>query len=211
LRTFGEAVAQLQGAEAGGFNFSPAQAALLLNEGVERFAARSEWIRAERNLGPTVAGQEEYSLDDEIVKVKGLEIAGVPYTAVDVLTVWQYKQFGLPPQMAGAYAERFNEDGKIRAIGLLPVPEEDGQPILSLAVLLPGELTAEDELPFPLEFRRGPLDYAKGIAYEDVDENPESGRFFIERANAKADELRELGNSRLGSGPYRIPVATVRR
>lgn len=211
MRTFGEAVAQLQGAEAGGFNFSPAQAALLLNEGVERFAARSEWIRAERNLGPTVAGQEEYSLDDEIVKVKGLEIAGVPYTAVDVLTVWQYKQFGLPPQMAGAYAERFNEDGKIRAIGLLPVPEEDGQPILSLAVLLPGELTAEDELPFPLEFRRGPLDYAKGIAYEDVDENPESGRFFIERANAKADELRELGNSRLGSGPYRIPVATVRR
>lgn len=211
MRTFGEAIDQLVGAEAGGFDVARTQAARLLQQGVERFASRSEWIKGERSFGPTVAGQEEYELPPEVVKVKGLIVAGTPYVAVDVLTIWQYKMSGLPRRVDGAYAERFNEDGGIRAIGLLPVPDADGLPIEGLAVLLPGELKEEDELPFPVDFRRGPLDYATGLAYEQLDENPEAGAVYLERARGLADELRELGHSRTGSGPVQAPVATARR
>jgi len=146
-----------------------------------------------------------------VVKLRGLTVAGVPYTAVDVQTIWQYKLSGLPGTIDGAFAERYNEDGKIKAFSLLPIPEEAGLAIVGLAAITPGELEDEDELPFPLEYRRGCVDYAKGIAYEDVDENPESGQYFTSRAAALADELREKGNSRIGSGPYRIPVASARR
>lgn len=211
MRTFGEAIDQLVGAEASGFDVARTQAARLLQQGVERFASRSEWIKSERDFGPTVAGQEEYELASEIVKVKGLAVAGTPYVAVDVLTIWQYKIHGLPRRVDGAYAERFNDDGKIRALGLLPIPDVDGMSIEGLAVLLPNQLEEADELPFPADYRRGPLEYAKGIAYEELDENPEAGAVYLERARGLADELRELSHSRTGSGPAQAPVATARR
>lgn len=210
MRTLGEAVDQLVGAEAGGFDVSRQRAASLLNEGVERFASRSEWLRGEVVLGPTVVGQEQYQLPTNVVRVKGLIVAGVPYSATDVQSVWQYKVTGLPRRVDGVYAERYNEDGGIRTIGLLPVPEEGGIDMQALAVLLPGDLKEEDELPFPVDYRRGPLDYATGIAYETLDENPEAGAVYLERGATLADELRRLANSRLGSGPYQIPVATAR-
>lgn len=210
MRTFGEAVAQLRGAEAGGFSFSVEQAGLLLQEGVDRFASRSKWIKAELDLGTTIADQEQYELPSTVVELLGLTIEGVPYNAVDVQTIWQYKLVGLPQRIDGAYAERFNDDGKIKAIGLLPVPDADGLSIAGLAVVTPGQLADDDELPFPAEFRRGPLDYAKGIAYEELDENPEAGAYYIERADTVADELRRLAQSRTGSGPYQIPVASAR-
>lgn len=211
MRTLGEAIDQLVGAEAAGFDVSRVQAASLLQQGVERFASRSEWIKAERDFGLTVADQEEYPLGTDVVKVKGLTVGGVPYNAVDVQTIWQYKLSGLPRRIDGAYAERFNDDGKIRAIGLLPIPGEAGLPIEGLAILVPGDLKEEDDLPFPADYRRGPLEYAKGIAYEELDENPEAGAVYLERARGLADELKELGNTRTGTGPTQAPVATARR
>lgn len=211
MKTFGDAIAQLQGAEAGGFDFSTVQAASLLNEGVKRFASRSEWIKAEVDLGFTVVDQEAYGLPENVVKLKGLSVSGVPYQAVDALTIWQYKVNGLPWRVDGVYAERYSEDGKIKSVSLLPIPDEASLAIGGLSVITPEDLEPADSLPFPPEYRRGPLDYAKGIAYEDVDENPESGTYFTDRANALADDLRLHAQSRTGSGPYMIPVATARR
>lgn len=211
MDTFADLVAQFSGAEAGGFDFDPAHSASLLNEGLKRFAARSEWIKAEVSLGATVAGQEGYPLPTNVVKLRGLTVGGTPYIAVDVLTIWQYKTVGgLPHRVAGAYAERFNDDGKIKSFGLFPIPDTADIPIGGLAVITPDDLADGDPLPFPPEFNRGPLDYAKGIAYESVDENAEAGAYYIGRADERADELRLEAQSRTGSGPYRIPVATAR-
>lgn len=210
MRTIADAIAQLQGAEAGGFDFSAAQAASLLNEGVKRFAARSEWLKAELELGPTVANQEGYETPENVVKLIGLQVGSITYTATDLRTLWQYKQQGLPARIEGVYAERFNSDGKIKSFSLLPIPEADGVAVSALAVITPEDLTGDDPLPFPEEYNRGPLEYAKGIAYEDVDENPESGTYFIRRADERADDLRLEAQSRTGRGPYRIPVASAR-
>lgn len=211
MDTFADLVAQFSGAEAGGFDFDPAQTASLLNEGLKRFAARSEWMKAEVSLGPTVAGQEQYGLPTNVVKLRGLAVAGAPYTAVDVLTLWQYKVSGLPRRVVGAYAERFNDDGNLKTLSLFPIPDTAGIAINGLAVITPDDLSGNDKLPFPPEFNRGPLDYAKGIAYEDVDENAQAGVYYIARADERADELRLEAQSRTGSGPYRIPVASARR
>ncbi len=210
MRTFSDALAQLQGAEAGGFDFSAGQAASLLNEGVKRFAARSEWIKAELELGPTVASQEGYATPENVVKLIGLQVGSITYTATDLRTLWQYKQQGLPVRIEGVFAERFNADGKIKSFSLLPVPDTDGVTIAALAVITPEDLSGEDPLPFPEEYNRGALEYAKAIAYEDVDENPESGTYFMRRADERADELRLEAQSRTGRGPYRIPVASAR-
>lgn len=211
MDTFGDALTQFKSAEAAGFNLSDTQAASLLNEGVKRFASRSEWIRAELDLGTTVAEQEAYELPANVVKLKGLQVGEVAYVATDLLTLWQYKQQGLPRRVDGAYAERYSDDGKIRSFSIYPLPEEDGLALGGLAVLTPEDLEKADPMPFPPEFRRGPLDWSKGIAYEDIDENPESGTYFIERAENLAEQLRIHANSRTGSGPYQIPVASARR
>jgi hypothetical protein len=177
---------------------------------VKRFAARSEWIKAEINLGPTVVDQELYATPENVVKLIGLRVNGVVYTATDARALWDYKQQGLPSRIDGVYAERFNEDGKIKSFSLLPIPDTADLAIEGLAVITPADLSGDDQLPFPEEYNRGLLEYAKGIAYEDVDENPESGSYFIQRADARADDLRLEAQSRTGRGPYRIPVATAR-
>lgn len=210
MRTFGDAVAQLRGAEAAGFSFSLEQARRLLQEGVDRFASESEWIKAELALATSVAGQEEYELPAHVVRVLGLTVDGSVYSAVDVQTIWQYKSSGLPQQLDGVFSERYNEDGKLKTVGLLPIPEVDGQSIAGLAAITPGDLEDEDELPFPTEYRRGPLNFAKGIAYGDVDENAQAADYWLGLAQAEADGLKTYGRRRMGSGPYRIPVATAR-
>lgn len=207
METFQDAVTQLQSAEAGGFDFGAAQAAALLNEGVRRFAAASEWIKAELDLGATIAAQESYALPDRVVKLKGLAIAGAPYARTDVLGLWNLKQAGrVPGGAAGVYTERFSDDGKIKSFSLWPIPDASDLAIAGLAVITPDDLSGEDQLPFPPEYNRGPLDFAKGIAYEDLDENPQSGTYFRERAEQLAERLRLEGNSRSGSGPFQIPV-----
>jgi len=211
MRTFDDAVAQLQGAEAGGFDFSATQAATLLNEGLKRLASRSEWIRTELDLGPTVAAQELYSIPDNVVHVRGLAVGGVPYLLKDVTIVWDVKNgtrsLHLTGGVGGIYAERFDETGIAKQIGLWPIPEADELPIVGLASIEPDDLKGEDQIPFPPEFRRAALDYAKGIAYEDVDENPTSGNYFMGRAETRAEELRQLANRRVSEGPLKIPVA----
>lgn len=212
MRTFADAEAQLRGAEAGGFAVSQAQAASLLNEGVRRLAAASEWIKAELDLGPTIDGQEQYVLPNNVVKLRGIAVAGQRYARTELLTLWEWKVQGyLPADAVGAYAERFSEDGKVKTFSLLPIPD-GALPISGLAAITPADdLSGDDVLPFPEEYNRAVLNFAKGIAYEDLDENPQSATYFIERLEKEGAELKLKGYARTGAGPTRLPVAGLRR
>lgn len=213
MDTFDDAVEQLTSAQAAGFDLKGNQPANLIQEGIRRLAAKSHWIKAQLELGPTVTEQAAYPLEDKIIRLFDVAIANAPYTRRDIRILWDLRagRSALASEEGGVFAEAFSEDGKTKTIELFPTPEEGGQPILGLASIYPDPLSGTDELPFPYDHRRGVVDYAKGIAYEDTDENLTSGAYYIERANATAEALRLLGNARTGSGPYKIPVAGHRR
>lgn len=210
METFADAIAQLEGPEASGFKFTGSQAALLLNEGAKRLASRSEWIRAELELGPTVAEQEEYDLPGNVVKLLRVAVAGYPYERSDLPTLWDLRigrQSLTRPEEGGIFAERFGQDGIEKKFSVWLPPSQDGLAVTGLAAITPADMAPGDVLPFPVEFNRAVLDYAKGIAYEDVDENPQSGNYFLGRADARAGELFVLANKRTGAGPHKAHVA----
>jgi len=210
---FSEEVAQLRGAEAAGFDLSEAQAAKLLNQGIDRLAARSEWIKVEAEYGPTVAEQERYEIPANTVRVLSVQIGESPYVPVSVKDLWELKAGRKEaPAEGGVFAERFSEDGATKTLGFYPVPEEAEEAIEALAAITPAkDLSGEDPLPFPDQNCRGARDFAIALAYEQLDENIEQARFYEERGEAEAERLRRLANSRVGSGPLKIPVAGRKR
>ncbi len=212
MDTFDDAVAQLTGAQAGGFAFRPEQSTSLINEGIKRLAESSEWIRAELEIGTTLVGEDLYDLPDNIVRMQEVLINGLRYLLVnrdDILGLEAGRlQVVEYPDVGGVFCERFSSDGQKR-ISIYPPPEEAGLPIIAEAAIYPDKtLGGADPLPFPPRFRRAIVDYAKGIAYEDMDENPQAGAGYLARADQRGEELRLLGKSRAQSNaPYKIPVA----
>ena len=215
MDTFDDAVEQLTSAQAGGFDYSAGskQPATLIQEGIAALAADSHWIKAQPNLGPTVADQAEYVLAEKIVKLFALEIANAPYQRRDVRELWDLRagRDQIIGSEGGVFAETFAEDGKTKSFALLPVPTEDGLEIIGLASITPDPLSGTDPLPFPPKYRRAILDYAKSIAYEDLDENVNAGATYLARAERRAEQLFLFANSRTGSGPWKIPIAGKHR
>lgn len=213
MDTFNDAAEQLTSAQAGGFKLRSGQVSTLINEGIKCLAEESEWIRAEIEIGETVAGQVLYTVPDHVVRMKSLIIGGLRYSLVDYDDILDIeagtKRLVERAGFGGVFCERFSEDGATKRIGVYPPPEASGLPIIGNAAIYPPvELGGLDVLPFPPRFRRAVVDYAKGIAYEDVDENPAAGANYLARADARAGQLRALGKSRTrGPGPFKIPVA----
>lgn len=180
---------------------------------MKRLASLSEWIRAELELGPTVVGQEEYATPASVVRVRELAVGGVPYGWTDPVTLWEIKmgkRTVVSDWGGGVFADRFSPDGKTAYTALFPVPTAV-VPITALAAIEPADLAGKDKLPFPAEFRRAIPNFAKAIGYETIDENVQSAAGLMQQATATALELRDKARSRSGSGPWRIPVASLRR
>jgi hypothetical protein len=213
VRTFAELEKQFTSAEAGGFDLRQEQVATLLNEGAERLAARSKWIRAMVQVGPTVAGQGPYRLPDKLVQLEQLYVDGKPWPETDMLTLRQVELGRRALCQAwgdGIYAEEADETGTIKLLRLFPAPELDGLTIEGWGPITPDPLGGEDVLPFPPEFTRAVLDFALAIAYEQIDENPQSATYFLERANGRADELGERMRAKMRTNPRKARVSTLR-
>lgn len=211
METFADAVRQFRSAEAGGFTLGDEQTASLLNEGARRFAARSEHLKAFVSLGVTVVGQAVYELPDNVCRAQDLYVDGVPYSLTDPRTLQEVvignrQVFGV----GGVFAEEASEDGKTKELKIWPVPEAAGIPLQIWGAVMPAPMEDTDVLPFGVEYNRGIVDFAKGIAYEDVDENAQSGTYFIERANGRAEELKEADKKRLGRNPRKARLASLR-
>lgn len=216
MDTVADVVEQLTSAQAAGFDLRGKQPEFLAIEAVKRFAAKSHWIKAELVLGPTVAGQSVYLLPNEVVKLYDLLFGeSTPYQSKDIRDLWDLKagraELINSDQNGGVFAERFSADGTLKQIEIFPAPEVDGEALTGLASIVPSRVTLATVLPFPEDKRRAVLDLAKGIAYEDTDEGLEPATYFERRGIAEAESLFLLGNARIGSGPYKIPVAGHRR
>jgi hypothetical protein len=213
MELFSDAVRQFTSAEAGGFDLGEEQVASLLNEGAKRLASRSKWIKGLVEIGPSVAGQPIYELPPKVVQVEQLYVGEAPWTELDMLTL---REVALGRRMLrsrwgdGIYAEEASEDGLTKILRLFPTPEADGVLLQAWGAITPGELSGEMLLPFPAEFNRAIVDFAKAIGYEDIDENPQSGTYFLERANGRADELGERAKAKMRTNPRQARLASLR-
>jgi hypothetical protein len=216
MENVADVVEQLTSAQAAGFDLRGKQPELLAIEAVKRFAAKSHWVKAELTLGPTVAAQTVYTLPGQVVKLLDLLYGeSTPYQAKSIRDLWDLKsgraELVESEYLGGIFAERFSADGTLKQFEIFPAPEEGGEALTGLASIVPPDITLETALPFPEDKRRAVVDLAKAIAYEDTDEGFEPATYFEKRANAEAESLFLLGNARIGSGPYKIPVAGHRR
>lgn len=212
METVGDVVAQLRSAQAHGFDVTVPQAELEVQAAIKRVAAISQWLKAELELGPTVAGQAVYPLADTVIRLYDLLVGeNNPYKRYDVRSLWDVK--GGRAELrgeGGIYAERFAADGKSKSLEIYPAPEE-ATSLMGLASIVPADLLPSDTLPFPEEHREAVLDFAVAKLYEKTDENPGQASGYEGRAKATAESLFLLGNARTGSGPHKIHVAGHRR
>lgn len=214
METVADVVAQLQGAQGAGFDVGVPQLEIVVQQAVKRFAADSQWIKAELELGPTVADQANYPLPDTVIKLLDVIVGeNTPYTRRDIRTLWDLRsgRSELVSQEGGIFAERFSADGKSKSFDIFPTPEVAGTIVQGLASVVPADLKAGETIPFPEQYRGAVQDFATAALYEMTDENVTQARYYEERAIAAASALFALGNSRTGSGPWKIPVAGHRR
>ncbi len=217
METFDDAVEQLTSAQAGGFDFQTPQAEKLIQEGIKMLAAKSKWIRAQMELGPIVLGQAAYPLPAKIIRLYDVALGGkFEYGRRDIKHLRQLRSGAatLPyGAEGGVYVEAYAEDGKTRTIELFPTPEEGegGEILEGFAAIIPDDLSGSDELPFPEDYRRAVVNFAKSIASADIDVDLQTAASWAESAAGDAAALALLANARSGSGPWRIPVAGHRR
>lgn len=212
MKTLADVVAEVREAEAHGFDFSDAQGLKLARESVDRLAAASEWVRAEIDLGPTVANQADYDVPANVVRAKNVYIGTTPFTEVSYDELKGLEAGRLQPaeggMNGGVFCERFSEDGTTKSITLFPAPEEGGQELVALASIEPGDnLELVSNLPFPGDKFRTVVNYAVGIAYATFDENMQAAATYLDKADGEAEGLRRRANSRMGRGPYKARVA----
>lgn len=216
METFSDAVEQLTSAQAGGFDFRAPQAEKLTQEGIDRLAGKSKWIRAQMQLGPIVAGQAAYSLPAKIVRLYDVAVNDIEYGRRDLKALRHLRSgaASLPyGSSGGVYVEAYAEDGLTRTVELWPPPEEEdtGLELETFSAILPDPLSGTDLLPFPADYRRAILNYAKSIASSDIDVDKATADSWLTDAENEAAALALLANARAGSGPWRIPVAGHRR
>lgn len=215
MKTVADVVTQLTSAQGAGFDVGTPQATIAVQQAIKRVAAGSQWIKGQVELGPTVVGQARYVLPGNVIKLLDLTVGeDTPYTRRDLRILWALHsgrdELVGNGSEGGIFAEEFSADGKTKYVAIFPLPEE-ATVLQGLASLVPADLLAGDELPFPEQHRGAVQDYATAYLYETVDENVNQAAYYEKRAQAVTESLFLLGNSRTGSGPYKIPVAGHRR
>lgn len=207
MRTFDELVSQLRSAQGAGFDVTAGQAGIVLNRWIKRLAVTSKWIREERELGPSVLNQDLYEIDDDIVDIHELVVAGQPAQRKSIDDLFNLKsgQASLsngPPWTV--FCPR-NDAAGDKFVAIYPVPDVAGASLLALCSVAPPDLSGTSRPPFPDDQEDTLLNGCKATFYRELDENPDEGDRFEQLFRDEAERLRRRGNSRVGSGPFRIP------
>lgn len=207
MLTVSQLVSELRAAEGAGFDVSAIQATLVVDRWIKRLAAVSKWIREERELGPAVAGVDVYEIDNDIVDIHEMVVGGEPAQRVSVTDIFRLKsgQSWLrngPPWVV--FCPKFDSVGT-KMVQVYPAPEV-GTSLLGLCSVMPAGTLANDYVPpFPDDYEETILNGAKSTLYRELDENPDEGDYYEQKFMADAETLRRRANSRVGSGPFRIP------
>lgn len=200
----------------GGFDTSAADtsAATILswiNEAYRQMVSDAEWLRAERNLGNTVANQDIYTLADDIVQVSRVSVGtNDRWKVVDAEELLDLKWsggmalYGAP----GVVAQVYDEASKVQKLQFWPAPTSAGQPIEVLCSVLPADLTTSpDTTPqVPVDLHEALCDGAIGLGRLRVDERQDLAQPFLEKFQAGVGKLVKRRRSRLQTGAWQASV-----
>lgn len=198
----------------GGFDTAAADssAATILgwvNEQYRQMVGDAEWLRAEKSLGPTVAGQELYDLPDAVVHVKRVAIGNNQgWKVVDAEELLDLAWGRASLSSGGAVAVVYDEGSAKQKLRFWPAPSESGSTISALCSLLPADLTtAPDTTPaIPVDVHEALADGAIGLGRLRVDERADLAQPYLEKFQAAVGKLIKRRRSRLQEGAWQASV-----
>lgn len=166
-------------------------------------------------LERTVEGQSAYALPAEVVEVREVQVAGVPYgngRHLDIATsrlgyLWLQ---GLYVGMGGGVGTEDYDTTGAEQLSLVPAPLESGLSIEVWAICRPPVLSLTDDttLKVPEEFYDALVGGAIGTGLKRLEARPDLAASFETEFAQACEELAEQVARRFrGRGPARIRVA----
>lgn len=177
-----------------GFDLSATHRDSLINEGHRELAIRSEWYRAEIELGPTVAEERRYDTPDDVARILEVAVDGREYSASDRNEIARLDTDSTVALLRGVNGLWWNSYSASAAkqVGIYPTPDA-GSSISALCILRPPILSADEDVPVvPEEYRNAIIDYVAAIYYGNVEDNADLRSFYQDTFDRKVAELRRL-------------------
>ncbi len=190
--TFGDLRAQFD--DLVGLDLEDTERDALLNEGHRKLATESEWYKAERELGPTVADQAAYALPTDVYRVLELEVGGYEYKPGDRKQIARLNrhEIVLTPGTAGLWWRSYSSSN-VQQISLYPTPGTAGTSIIAYVIERPALMTDDADVPVvPEEFRQAIVDYAAGIGFGGDEDNADMRVFYQDQFDRRVIELRKM-------------------
>lgn len=181
-----------------------------LNQRYREMVAESKWLKSVRDLGPTVAGQAQYAVPDDVTDVRSLRINGSrQWLLVSTEDLWALQDGSAWTRGApGVFAPNFESDGG-PVIEMFPAPTTSGYEITALCAVLPADLTVDATPKVPVDMHQPLVDGAIALGMQRVFERSDLAAPYEGKFQGALDKLKRRANSRIGSGPRQFKVAGV--
>ena len=178
-----------------------------VNEKHKQLVVKAKWDTRGAQLGNTVIGQADYTLDPNIVDLEKLKVGTKRYRGTGIDEMWdlQNTDATLVPGVAGVFALTYGSDGTPQ-FSLYPTPDAVAA-IGALAIYTPGDLTADGDYPIvPEDLHEAIADGAIALGYRLRSENAQEAAEFETRFQTAIGELRARKNTRGAGGPVQIGI-----
>lgn len=181
----------------------------LINEGHIELCVRSGFSKATLNLGPTVAGQAEYTIPATVRKILHLAVNGRPYAPTDDQAMLNQTLGYIESRSDGHWWISYSA-AAVRQLSIEPTTEA-GNAISALCVVQPAVMTADSDKPLvPPDFRQAIVDYVAMISLGGAEDDLEGRAFHRDEFERQLARLTNLVNEiESGEGPVQIMISGV--
>jgi hypothetical protein len=178
-----------------------------VNAAHKEMIRKARFLGERRELGPTVAGQDSYAIDPDIVEIQDIMVGGVKFTRKGRRQLRGIQSYVDRILVPGTYTPTYSGD-RVRQITLYPAPQADGASMLADVFVIPADMVDEDNdfLQVGGDFAEAIIDKAASYGLKRIEGQQGLATMFDEQFAAKTEELRRLVNQRVNSGPVQLRV-----
>lgn len=193
---------------------------------VQEAAAEAKALKQIRELGPTVAGTQDYLVDTDIIQVRGLRVNGSrPWARASLDDLWFADADPSAAMLAGGSPGAFAPSFEVEAaqdvddvpqfVRLWPKPSVSGYTVQALCIVGHKVINDTTSTSYALQV---PEDLARMIAVDGpiglgltlVHERADLAAPYLARYADGKSKWKARANSRIGQGTFYAPVARRR-